>query len=287
MKARIGRAAYILAGAKHLRDTNLARARVDVDGKKWFRGRIGCVLIGNVGSLFGGVTVFENARPDDGRLEIGVVTAKGALQWIRALASTAAGTPERSPFVEMTSGQKFDIRLDRPVAYELDGGDRPPAKRLRTGPSRRLRHATASWPTKLVVSTSACMLRRAPAVAQASRRVLSPPTGPRSFRGVEAVGAAVGAEPVVVAVVRDVGWRIARLDLHAAHRVRGVTSPAAEPMTVAVQPVQVGRDADEEDVEERRVVPVEAGLDDVARSGARDEAGAVEEAFDREAQRPP
>ena len=36
------------------------------------------MLVGNVGSLFGGVTVFDHAHPDDGRLEIGVVTADGA-----------------------------------------------------------------------------------------------------------------------------------------------------------------------------------------------------------------
>jgi diacylglycerol kinase (ATP) len=131
LKRHIGRAAYIVAGAQHLGDTNRARTRVEVDGKKWFKGRIGCVLVGNVGSLFGGVTVFADAQPDDGRLEVGVVTAKGALQWIRALGRTAAGTPERSPFVELTSGRKIDIRLDRRVAYELDGGVRPATKRLK------------------------------------------------------------------------------------------------------------------------------------------------------------
>ena len=130
LKDHLGRAAYIITGAKHLRGTR-ARARIEVDGKKWFKGRVGCVLVGNVGSLFGGITVFDQARPDDGRLELGVVTARGALQWIRALARTAAGEPERSPFVELTSGRKIDVRLDRPMPYELDGGARASTKRLR------------------------------------------------------------------------------------------------------------------------------------------------------------
>lgn len=131
LKNNIGRAAYIVAGVRHLGDTNQARARIKVDGKKWFNGRVGCVLVGNVGSLFGGVTVFAEVQPDDERLEVGVVTAKGALQWIRALARTAAGRPERSPFVELTSGRTVEIRLDRHVPYELDGGNRPPTKRLK------------------------------------------------------------------------------------------------------------------------------------------------------------
>jgi diacylglycerol kinase (ATP) len=130
LKNHLGRAAYIVTGARHLR-TPRVRARIKVDEKKWFRGPIGCVLVGNVGSLFGGVTVFDHAQPDDGRLEVGVVTAKGATQWIRALARTAVGAPEQSPFVEMTSGRKVDIRLDCRIPYEVDGGDREPTKRLR------------------------------------------------------------------------------------------------------------------------------------------------------------
>ena len=99
----------------------------------------------------------------------------------------------------------------------------------------------------------------------------------------EALGAAVGAEPVVVAVVREVGWRVGGLDLHAAHRIGRVAGAATEPFAVAVQPVEVAGEAEERDVEERRVVPVEAGLDDVARAVARDEPRGVEEHLDGEA----
>jgi diacylglycerol kinase family enzyme len=89
------------------------------------------VLIGNVGKILGGVTAFEHARPDDGRLELGVVTADGIWQWARALARTAAGHADRSPFVQTTAGRKFDVRLRHPVPYELDGGSRKAAKRLK------------------------------------------------------------------------------------------------------------------------------------------------------------
>ena len=130
LKDRLGRLAYIWTGAKNLRAPRV-RGRIKVDGKVWFKGRIACVLVGNVGSLFGGVTVFEDARPDDGRLELGVVTAKGAMQWARALARTATKSPEQSPYVELTSGKKISIRLDKPMLYELDGGDRKRADRIR------------------------------------------------------------------------------------------------------------------------------------------------------------
>jgi diacylglycerol kinase family enzyme len=130
LKDRVGRLAYIWTGAKNLKAPR-ARARITVDGDRWLTDKVACVLVGNVGSLFGGITVFEDARPDDGRLEVGVVTAKSATQWIRALARTAAGRPERSPFVHLTSGSKISIRLDAPMPYELDGGDRPATNRIR------------------------------------------------------------------------------------------------------------------------------------------------------------
>jgi diacylglycerol kinase (ATP) len=130
MKDRVGRAAYIWTGAKNLRAARVT-TRIRVDGKKWFEGKSSCVLVGNVGTLIGGVTAFPDARPDDGVLDIGVVTAKGTLQWIRTLARTATGKAEKSPFVQVTRGRKFDVRFSKKVAYELDGGDRKPKARLR------------------------------------------------------------------------------------------------------------------------------------------------------------
>jgi YegS/Rv2252/BmrU family lipid kinase len=130
LKDRLGRAAYVWTGARNLRARPF-KARIEIDGESWFRGTASCILIGNVGHLFGGVEVFDRAEPDDGRLDIGVVTADGVMQWGRTLARTAVGSPERSPFVRVGSGRKFDVKLDRKVRYELDGGDRLEAKELK------------------------------------------------------------------------------------------------------------------------------------------------------------
>ena len=59
------------------------------------------------------------------------MTAKGAMQWMRALARTATKRPEASPFVELTSGRDISIRLSDPLPYELDGGDRKATDRIR------------------------------------------------------------------------------------------------------------------------------------------------------------
>jgi YegS/Rv2252/BmrU family lipid kinase len=130
MKDRVGKLAYLWTGARNL-GASRVKMRIKVDGVKWFDGKASCVLVGNVGKILGGVTAFEDAEPDDGILELGVVTASGVWQWTRALARTAAGNAERSPFVSTTRGTKFDIRIRDPWPYELDGGARKPVKRLR------------------------------------------------------------------------------------------------------------------------------------------------------------
>jgi diacylglycerol kinase (ATP) len=130
MKDRIGRAAYLYTGARNLGERPV-KARVKVDGRRYFKGRISCVLVGNVGKVLGGVEVFSGAQPDDGLLELGVVTAANPVEWARTLGRVALGKAEKSPFVEVTRGKKFLIELKRPVPYELDGGARPAVTKIR------------------------------------------------------------------------------------------------------------------------------------------------------------
>jgi diacylglycerol kinase (ATP) len=129
LKDRLGRAAYVWTGSKNLRAKPF-KAKITVDDVPWYDGDASCILIGNVGQLFGGVDVFEDARPDDGRLELGVVHAEGVADWVRTLARTAAGHAERSPLVQATSARKVKVKLNRKVLYELDGGDREKVKKF-------------------------------------------------------------------------------------------------------------------------------------------------------------
>ena len=130
LKDTIGRFAYVWTGAKNVRQSPV-KMRVKVDGTVWFKGKASCLLVGNVGNVIGGISAFPDARPDDGRLNVGVVTASGALDWLRTLSRSAIGDVEGSPFVETTAGEVFDIRLGKSLPYELDGGVRKKTKRLK------------------------------------------------------------------------------------------------------------------------------------------------------------
>ena len=89
------------------------------------------MLLGNVGRITGGIPAFDDARPDDGWLEVGVSTADGALQWARTLGRMAAGRVGRVAVRADHPGPQDRIELAVPTSYELDGGAREPVRKVR------------------------------------------------------------------------------------------------------------------------------------------------------------
>jgi YegS/Rv2252/BmrU family lipid kinase len=130
LKDRFGRIAYVWTASKHLRGDPF-KARVEVNGDLWYRGDASCILLGNVGRLFAGVDVFDNAQPDDGLLELGVSNADGLGEWARTMAHAVIGSAAKSPFVQATKVEHVVVEFDRKVPYELDGGERGTVKRLK------------------------------------------------------------------------------------------------------------------------------------------------------------
>jgi diacylglycerol kinase family enzyme len=101
---------------------------VDVDGERWFEGNASCVLVGNVGRVLGGVSVFPDARYDDGRLDVGVVTATSRLEWLRVGIRAVVGRTDASPLVEMAQATTVTVHLDDKLPWQLDGNAKSPAK---------------------------------------------------------------------------------------------------------------------------------------------------------------
>jgi diacylglycerol kinase (ATP) len=123
MKKRLGRLAYFWTGLRHVHRTG-SPVKITIDGRPWFDGRASCVLLGNVGRITGGVPAFDDARPDDGWLDVGVTTADNPLQWARTLGRIVVGRSDDSPFVRTTRARKLAVKLAVPRTYELDGGTR-------------------------------------------------------------------------------------------------------------------------------------------------------------------
>ena len=132
LKDRLGRLAYVWSGARAVRSKPV-KMHIEIDGKPWFDGRASCLLLGNFGTITGKLTVFASAEPDDGLLEVAVVTASSPIEWARVLTALAAGRADRSRFVHKGRGRRITVKLGRPIAYELDGGARKATKRLHAG----------------------------------------------------------------------------------------------------------------------------------------------------------
>ena len=129
LKDRFGRLAYVWTGLKAVRGGRVG-TEVQIDGKRWFKGRASCVLLGNVPEITGGLVAFENARPDDGRLDVGVVMADGPGEWLRVFARVLRRQVRQSPLVRSTTAETIEVRLSKPTAWELDGNDRKPTDHL-------------------------------------------------------------------------------------------------------------------------------------------------------------
>jgi YegS/Rv2252/BmrU family lipid kinase len=119
LKRRLGWAAYALSGLRHLADRPV-RASVRADGGPVLRRRASSVLIGNVGALQGGVRLLPGAEPDDGVLDLLVLTARGLAGWA-LLATDLLLRRRRTRHVARIAFRDLHVVLDRPQLWELDG----------------------------------------------------------------------------------------------------------------------------------------------------------------------
>ncbi len=128
LKKRLGSAAYVLSGLRHLRDRPV-RVSLVADGGPPLRVRASAVIVGNVGWLQGGIRLLPDALPDDGTLDAVVLTARGWAGWLRL--ATRVLLRRKSPG-QMTwmQFQRLTISTDREQPWELDGEVMGGTKRL-------------------------------------------------------------------------------------------------------------------------------------------------------------
>jgi YegS/Rv2252/BmrU family lipid kinase len=119
MKKRLGWVAYALSALRHLR-ARPVRATLRADGGRVLRRRANGIIVGNVGALQGGVALLPGAQPDDGRLDLLVLTARGWSGWV-ALTADVLLRRNRTSHVVRTVFRELRVQLDRPQLWELDG----------------------------------------------------------------------------------------------------------------------------------------------------------------------
>jgi diacylglycerol kinase family enzyme len=127
-KAHIGWPAYVLGAVRHLRDRPM-RVSIRVDDGQPMRRRARSVLIANVGRLQGGVRLLNEAQPDDGVLDVAILTPRSLVQWA-ALGWAVIRRRSRVPSMEVFRGARVEVRSNRPQPRQLDGDLTDPGMRL-------------------------------------------------------------------------------------------------------------------------------------------------------------
>ncbi|MEZ5377048.1 MAG: diacylglycerol kinase family protein [Acidimicrobiales bacterium] len=129
LKAKVGTAAYVLSAIRHLR-SDRARTTIDIDGSRWFDGWSTMVLVGNFGQISGGLEVFPDASPDDGKLDIAVMSATTMREWGSILWRLVRRKEQRLDLARRAQGASIEVEHAIAQPYELDGEDRPPTTKL-------------------------------------------------------------------------------------------------------------------------------------------------------------
>ena len=127
VKKLLGPLAFILGGAKALGD--LDRSTVVVDGQRI----TDCIAlgIGNGRTAGGGIEIWPEARPDDGRLDLCVLSAGSMPAAVVLGAQVKAGKHEAADGTEMFRAAEFAVDADPPLEFNVDGelvGLRTPAR---------------------------------------------------------------------------------------------------------------------------------------------------------------
>jgi YegS/Rv2252/BmrU family lipid kinase len=128
LKKHLGWLAYLVAGVKHLRHRPI-RVRVKLDRDRPLRRRARTVLVGNVGRLQGGIPLLPDAEPDDGWLDVAIISPRTLGHWA-ALAWAVLRHRRRIPRMETFRAQRVEIYSDRVQPRELDGDVIEPGRLL-------------------------------------------------------------------------------------------------------------------------------------------------------------
>ena len=118
-KKHIGWLAYAAGAARHLRG-NPMRVRITLDDRPSFTCRPRTVIVGNVGRLSGGMRLLSEARPDDGLLDVAVLSPRTLGHWI----SLGWGVLRRKDTVSNMrtfTATRVEILSNRVQPRQLDG----------------------------------------------------------------------------------------------------------------------------------------------------------------------
>ena len=134
-KKRIGWLAYLGGAAKNLRNRPM-RVRIVLDGGPPMPRRPRTVIVGNVGRLQGGVRLLGDAKPDDGKLDVAVLSPNNLRHWVE-LGWAVIRRHDRIPRMERFTAERVEIRSNRAQPRQLDGDLIDPGRSMKISVKHR------------------------------------------------------------------------------------------------------------------------------------------------------
>src|SRR6188472_2341579 len=127
LKKAVGWPAYVVSAAKHLRGRGM-RVTLTLDDGTPLQRRVRTVVVGNVGKLQGNIPLLPDAKPDDGVLDIVVISIRNVLDWVRVggRVMRRADVPDRR--MERFTAKHVLIEASHTQPRQLDGDVIEPGK---------------------------------------------------------------------------------------------------------------------------------------------------------------
>jgi diacylglycerol kinase family enzyme len=119
VKGKVGWAAYVASGGKHLTDAPFS-LDLTIDRGPVVTRKTRTVVVGNCGALTGGMVLLPDALIDDGLLDVATVSPESLTQWIGVAARVLANRDD-GPALERGNGRDITVRVDPPQLCEVDG----------------------------------------------------------------------------------------------------------------------------------------------------------------------
>jgi len=120
LKSVVGWPAYLVGGARSLRHRRL-HVTLRLDDAPPRQAVVRTVLVGNVGKLQGGLELLPDAAPDDGALDVALVSPRSPKDWVVLVVRGLIRRHRTDHRLELLCCRRIEVRARRSEARQVDG----------------------------------------------------------------------------------------------------------------------------------------------------------------------
>jgi YegS/Rv2252/BmrU family lipid kinase len=120
LKVRVGPLAYVISGFRAIRGRRM-RVSLTLDDGPPLRRRTRTILVGNSGTLLGGLVLMPAATIDDGLLDVVSIAPKTVTGWVAVFVRVVTKRRRGHPRIEHWQASSIVIAADVPQPSQVDG----------------------------------------------------------------------------------------------------------------------------------------------------------------------